>query len=145
MPVSPFHLSVPVTDLASARAFYGGLLGCSEGRSADDRVDYDFFGHHLVMHVEPSDAAHRTTVIESSGIPTPCRHFGVILPQDQWDVIAARLCDAGVHFFMEPQVIFPGEVREQAILLVEDGSGNVVELKSQPAARIFATTLPTQA
>ena len=139
MTVSPFHLSVPVTDLASARAFYGELLGCKEGRSAVDRVDFDFFGHHLVTHVEPGDAAHQTTVVNSAGIPTPCRHFGVILPKDQWDAIVARLQGAGVAFFMEPQVIFPGEVKEQAIMLVGDGSGNIVELKSQPPERIFAT------
>ena len=134
----PFHLSIPVPDLDRARAFYGGILGCPEGRSARDRIDFDFFGHHLVVHVEPTEAAHRTAVVVSGGHPTPVRHFGVIVDRERWDRAVARLEAAGLRFAFTPQVIFEGDVREQAILLVEDGCGNFVELKSQPADRIFA-------
>lgn len=135
---SPFHLSVPVTDLKKARAFYSGILGCSEGRSADMRIDFNFFGHHLVTHVEPLEAAHPPCTIVSSGVPTPVRHFGVIVPEEQWKGLAARLQAAKADFFTEPQTVFPGEVREQFIMLVNDGCGNIVEFKSQPADRVFA-------
>jgi extradiol dioxygenase family protein len=140
MAASVFHLSVPVPDLARARAFYGALLGCPEGRSGPDRVDFDFFGHHLVAHVEPVEAAHVTRSVVSAGVPTPVRHFGAILDRPRWDALADRLRDGGARFVLPPQVIFEAEVREQAILLVEDGCGNVVELKSQPPERIFART-----
>ena len=81
MALTPFHISVPVSDLEAARRFYGGLLGCSEGRSAERRIDFNFFGHHLVTHLEPDDAAHGTTDIVSAGVKTPCRHFGLVLPR----------------------------------------------------------------
>jgi mannitol/fructose-specific phosphotransferase system IIA component (Ntr-type) len=80
---APFHLSIPVPDLDRARAFYGEILGCAEGRSAQDRIDFDFFGHHLVVHVEPTEAAHHTAVVVSGGYPTPVRHFGVIVDRER--------------------------------------------------------------
>src|SRR6185312_13595058 len=101
MSIEPFHLSVPVKDLASARAFYGDLLGCKEGRSAEKRIDFNFFGHHLVTHVEPTDASHRTTTIDSAGVPTPCRHFGVVISADEWNKMADRLKAAKADFFTE--------------------------------------------
>ncbi len=81
MTLSPFHLSVPVINLADTRRFYGELLGCAEGRSAECRIDWNFFGHHLVTHVEPDDASHKTTDVDSFGVMTPCRHFGVVIPR----------------------------------------------------------------
>jgi extradiol dioxygenase family protein len=138
MSLMPFHISVPVSDLASARKFYGELLGCSEGRSTGERIDFNFFGHHLVTHVEPKDAAHETTTIMSSGVPTPVRHFGVVLPHDEWERIAERLKAAKANFFLEPQTLFAGEVNEQAILLASDNCGNVVELKAEPRHGLFA-------
>jgi uncharacterized protein len=139
MSIEPFHLSVPVKDLASARAFYGDLLGCKEGRSAERRIDFNFFGHHLVTHVEPNDASHRTTTIDSAGVLTPCRHFGVVISADEWNKMADRLKAAKADFFTEPQVVFPGDVKEQSIMLVNDGAGNIVEFKSVPPGMLFAT------
>jgi len=137
MALSPFHISVPVTDLPSARRFYGGLLGCSEGRSAERRIDYNFFGHHLVVHVEPKDAAHKTTDIDSAGVLTPCRHFGVVLQQDEWLSMADRLKAAHANFHTEPQTVFPGEVKEQNIMLVHDNCGNIIEFKASPKYGLF--------
>ena len=137
MELTPFHLSVPVTDLPSARRFYGELLGCSEGRSADMRIDFNFFGHHLVTHVEPKDASHKTTDIDSFGVLTPCRHFGVVLPVDEWNRLADRLRAAKAHFYTEPQTVFPGEVKEQHIMLVHDDCGNIVEFKASPKYGLF--------
>ena len=138
MELTPFHLSVPVSDLVAARRFYGDLLGCSEGRSAQRRIDFNFFGHHLVAHLEPGDAAHETTNIVSAGVPTPCRHFGVVLPSDEWSSLAARLEHAGARFYSEPQTVFPGDVKEQQIMLVHDGCGNIVEFKATPPHGLFA-------
>ena len=133
----PFHISVPVTNLPDARRFYGDLLGCSEGRSADMRIDFDFFGHHLVTHVEPGDAAHKTTEIDSFGVLTPCRHFGVVVPQEDWYRLADRLQGAKAHFHTDPQTVFPGQVKEQQIMLVHDGCGNIVEFKASPKYGLF--------
>lgn len=130
MTIMPFHLSIPVSDLTTARRFYGELLGCSEGRSADKRVDYNFFGHHLVAHLEPNDASHKTTDIDSFGIKTPARHFGVVVTHDEFQRLAKRLAKAKAHFYSEPQTVFPGEVKEQDIMLVHDDCGNVVEFKA---------------
>jgi hypothetical protein len=82
--LSPFHLSVPVINLADTRRFYGELAGCAEGRSAERRIDWNFFGHHLVTRVEPDDASHKTTDVDSFGVMTPCRHFGVVISQEDW-------------------------------------------------------------
>jgi len=138
MSLMPFHLSVPVTDLVAARRFYGELLGCSEGRSAQERIDFNFFGHHLVTHVEPGDASHKTTDIVSAGVPTPVRHFGVVLPPEEWRTIADRLERGGANFYTRPQTVFPGEVKEQQIMLVHDGCGNIVEFKASPPHGLFA-------
>ena len=138
VPLSPFHISVPVTDLVSARKFYGEMLGCAEGRSAERRIDFNFFGHHLVTHVEPTDAAHKTTTIVSAGVPTPCRHFGVVLPHAEWTRLADRLKAARAHFFLEPQTVFAGDVKEQSIMLVHDDCGNIIELKAEPPHGLFA-------
>jgi extradiol dioxygenase family protein len=139
MQLTPFHLAIPVKDLVSARNFYGNMLGCKEGRSEEDRVDFNFFGHHLVTHVEPEDASHVTSVVVSSGVPTPVRHFGVIVSQTEWDGIVARLKATGADFFSQPRVIHAGTVKEQSVVLVNDGAGNIVEFKAQDAAKIFAT------
>ncbi len=130
MTLTPFHLSVPVTNLADTRRFYGELLGCAEGRSADCRIDWNFFGHHLVTHVEPGDASHKTTDVDSSGVMTPCRHFGVVISHDDWERLADRLRAAEAHFHTEPQILFPDTVKEQSIMLIHDGCGNIVEFKA---------------
>jgi extradiol dioxygenase family protein len=134
-----FHISIPVTSLTAARVFYGDALGCQEGRSASDRVDFNFFGHHLVAHVDAEEAGHRTRSVVSSGVSTPIRHFGVILDRATWTDVADRLRRSNAEFIMEPQTIFQGDVREQAILLVADGSGNVIEFKSHEPERLFVS------
>lgn len=125
-----FHLSVPVTNLTDTRRFYGDLLGCEEGRSAESRIDWNFFGHHLVTHVEPTDAGHVTTEVVSSGIKTPCRHFGVVIDHGEWTRLASRLQASNARFHTEPLTIFPGTVKEQSIMLIHDGCGNIVEFKT---------------
>jgi extradiol dioxygenase family protein len=125
------------TDLATARHFYGDLLGCSEGRSATMRCDFDFFGHHPVVHVEPQDDSHKTTDLDSFGVKTPARHFGVVLPQDDWKALASRLESARADFYTEPQTVFPCEVKEQQIMLIHDGCGNIVEFKASPLYGLF--------
>jgi len=137
----PFHLSIPVSDLQKARDFYGGVVGCKEGRSKANRIDFNFFGHHIVAHLMPEEAAHKPAEVqaEASDQRFSVRHFGVIVPLDRWHGLADRMVKAGVKFVMPPQVRYPGEVREQALLLCEDNCGNVLEFKGQPAERIFAT------
>jgi len=133
-----FHLAFPVTNLAEARAFYGGLLGCPEGRSADDWVDFDFHGHQIVAHLAPADAAAvSTNAVDGEAVPV--RHFGLILSRDDWNALAARLKAGGARFIIEPQTRFVGEAGEQATMFIADPSGNALEFKAfADEAMIFA-------
>ena len=133
-----FHLAFPVRDLAEARAFYGGLLGCPEGRSSDEWVDFDFRGHQIVAHLAPDEAGHRATN-SVDGESVPVRHFGVILSLPEWEALAQRLKGAGVGFVIEPQIRFKGQPGEQATMFFLDPSGNALEFKAfADEAMIFA-------
>lgn len=129
-----FHLAFPVHDLDAARAFYGGVLGCPEGRSAPDWVDFDLFGHQIVAHLvdgPPVDADDRvgpTNLVDGHDVPVP--HFGLLLEPDDWTALADRLVDAGTEFVIEPHVRFAGEVGEQSTMFLLDPSGNALEFKS---------------
>ena len=138
--LTPFHLAIPVHDLAAARAFYGELLGCAEGRSATDWVDFDFFGHQLVCHAvdgaAPDGAAHNP--VDGHDVPVP--HFGMVLEMPDWEALAARLEAAGVAFVIEPHVRFRGLAGEQATMFMTDPSGNALEFKAfrDIAGQLFA-------
>jgi len=125
----PFHLAFPVHDLAAARAFYGELLGCPEGRSSPDWVDFNFYGHQIVAHLSPGEAGHRNTS-EVDGDNVPVRHFGAVLSMEQWEELAKKLTDAGTRFIIEPHVRFKGQVGEQATMFFLDPSGNALEFKA---------------
>ena len=129
MDIPRFHLAFPVRDLGEARAFYGKLLGCPEGRSSDDWVDFDFRGHQIVAHLAPGEIGHRSTN-PVDGEDVPVRHFGAILAPPQWEALAQRLKAAGTTFIIEPQVRFKGEPGEQATLFLLDPSGNALEFKA---------------
>jgi hypothetical protein len=132
----PFHLAFPVDDLAAARAFYGGLLGCREGRSADAWVDFDFFGHQIVAHLAPGGRMHRNPV-DGDNVPVP--HFGVVLGWDDFDALAERLRAANVRFEIAPHVRFAGTAGEQATMFLLDPSGNAIEFKAmRDPAKLFA-------
>ena len=135
----PFHLAFPVHDLAAARAFYGDLLACPEGRSSDRWVDFDLAGHQIVAHLVPGHDARDVTRSEVDGDDVPCRHFGLVLPWEEWEALAERLRAAEVDFLVEPHVRWPGEVGEQATLFVCDPSGNALEFKAfRDPTRLFA-------
>jgi uncharacterized protein len=129
MTVQPFHLAIKVTDIAASRAFYGGLLGCPEGRSADTWVDFNLFGHQLVCHLAPAAPADlHYNPVDGDQVPVP--HFGVVLEMADWRALAQRLRDAGVQFVIAPHVRFEGQTGEQATLFFMDPSGNALEFKS---------------
>ncbi len=129
-PVSqPFHLAFPVHDLAAARAFYGSLLGCPEGRSSSDWIDFDLYGHQIVAHLAPDECGHRSTS-QVDGDAVPVRHFGVVLSSEAWEQLAERLKAAGTRFVIEPHVRFKGQVGEQATMFFLDPSGNALEFKA---------------
>jgi len=129
MTLPPFHLAFPVHDLEAARAFYGGLLGCPEGRSAAEWIDFDFFGHQIVAH-RTEGAAERPHHNPVDGHDVPVPHFGAVLMMDQWQAMADRLRAAGVEFVIEPDVRFKGQPGEQATMFFLDPSGNAIELKA---------------
>ena len=130
MPATPlFHLAFPVRDIAEARSFYGGLLGCPEGRSSEAWVDFDFYGHQIVAHLAPAECGLAATG-QVDGDAVPVRHFGALLDRDAWTALADKLQTAGTRFIIEPHVRFKGEVGEQATMFVLDPSGNALEFKS---------------
>lgn len=125
---SLFHLAFPVHDLDAARAFYGGLLGCPEGRSSDHWIDFDLYGHQIVAHLVSgkSEVAGRNNV-DSDAVPVP--HFGIVLEMEAWKELAEKLSDKGVKFVIEPKIRFAGEVGEQGTMFFLDPSGNALEFK----------------
>jgi len=127
--IPPFHLAFPVHDLAAARAFYGELLGCPEGRSSPDWIDFNFYGHQIVAHLSPDEAGHRNTS-QVDGENVPVRHFGAVLSMSQWQELADKLRAAGTKFIIEPQIRFKGQVGEQATMFFLDPSGNAIEFKA---------------
>jgi extradiol dioxygenase family protein len=127
----PFHLAISVRDLAESRRFYGQLLGCPEGRSAETWVDFDFFGHQLVCHVAanyPAVAEGNSNAVDGHDVPVP--HFGAVLEIPQFDELAKRLRGGGVQFVIEPHTRFKGEVGEQSTMFLLDPSGNAIEFKA---------------
>lgn len=138
MDIPRFHLAFPVRDLAEARAFYGDLLGCPEGRCSEDWIDFDFHGHQIVAHLSPDEVGHRATS-PVDGHDVPVRHFGVILSPAAWNRLADRLRAAGTKFIIEPNVRFRGEPGEQSTMFFLDPSGNALEFKAfADDAMVFA-------
>jgi extradiol dioxygenase family protein len=141
-PLTPFHLAIAVHDLAAARAFYGGVLGCAEGRSAERWVDFDLFGHQLVCHrVDPAQAAPIAGGNPVDGHDVPVPHFGVVLELPDWHALADRMRAAGTAFVIEPHLRFAGQPGEQATMFLLDPSGNALEFKAfaDIEAQLFAT------
>ncbi|AOB32907.1 glyoxalase [Bordetella sp. H567] len=125
----PFHLAFPVRDIAEARRFYGDLLGCPEGRSAPEWVDFNFYGHQIVAHLAPEECGHKqTSAVDAHDVPV--RHFGAVLSMEQWETMADKLTQAGTRFVIEPYIRFKGEVGEQATMFFLDPSGNALEFKA---------------
>lgn len=139
MTLRPFHLAFPVHDLAEARHFYGDVMGCAEGRSSDHWIDFNFFGHQIVAHLDAvarSVATHNP--VDGHDVPVP--HFGVVLTMDQWETLAERVKSAGIRFGIEPNVRFKGQVGEQATMFFYDPSGNALEFKAfADDANLFAS------
>ncbi|OYU15092.1 MAG: glyoxalase [Alphaproteobacteria bacterium PA4] len=127
MSLSPFHLAIPVDDLAAARVFYGDVLGCPEGRSSDSWIDFDFHGHQLVVHRAPRAAIVRNAV-DGDAVPVP--HFGLVLDWPAWEALGARIAAAGVAFELEPHVRWAGKPGEQGTFFLFDPAGNALEFKA---------------
>ena len=129
MKLRPFHLAFPVHDLAAARAFYGEVLGCAEGRSSEQWIDFDLAGHQIVAHLDPA-AKPVAVANEVDGHHVPVPHFGVVLTMDDWHAMASRVRAAGIPFGIEPYVRFAGQPGEQATMFFRDPSGNALEFKA---------------
>ena len=127
--LTPFHFAFPVDDLDAARHFYGTILGCPEGRSDTDWIDFDLFGHQIVAHnVGGKRAVAGHNPVDGHAVPVP--HFGVVLTPDRWNALADRLKAHGVRFVIEPHTRFPGEPGEQSTMFFHDPAGNALEFKA---------------
>ena len=127
--MTPFHLAFPVHNLQQTRYFYGTILRCTEGRSADRWIDFNFFGHQISAHlvdIESSQA--KTNCVDGDAVPT--RHFGVILPWEQWEELHTRCCESGIDFRIPPKIRFRDQAGEQGTFFIDDPSGNVLEFKT---------------
>lgn len=135
--LTPFHLAYHVTDLDAARRFYGGVLGCQEGRSTETWVDFDFFGHQLSLHLGEPFAVTRSGTVGNHKVMMP--HLGVVLPLDAWEALAGRVEAAGIAFDIPPVIRFAGEPGEQRTMFFFDPSGNPIEVKGfRDLAGVFA-------
>lgn len=138
MSLSPFHLAVPVHNIAAARKFYGETLGCPEGRSTEQWIDFDLFGHQFVVHLnENMKSENHVNAVDGHGVPIP--HFGVVLEWEQWETLAEKMKSIGTDFVIEPYIRFKGEVGEQATMFFLDPSGNALEFKAfKDISQLFA-------
>lgn len=135
-----FHLAFPVDDLAAARAFYHGVLGCVEGRSAERWVDFDFRGHQITAHLAPR-RAEAANIVDGHAVPVP--HFGLIVDMMMWEDLRDRLVAAGMDFIIAPYVRFAGEIGEQATMFLRDPAGNALEFKAfADVASLYERSLP---
>ncbi|MBD3730189.1 MAG: VOC family protein [Sphingomonadales bacterium] len=138
MSLRPFHLAFPVRDIAEARDFWGRVMGCAEGRSAADWVDFDFYGHQIVAHLAPGSGDAASNSVDGHDVPVP--HFGIVLAMDDWQALADRLTAAGVEFAIAPHIRFAGQPGEQATMFFRDPSGNAIEMKAfADLGQLFAT------
>ena len=127
--IRPFHLAIPVHDLEIAREFYGDILGCSAGRESENWIDFNFFGHQLVTHLDKNmNISDSTNTVDGNRVPVP--HFGIILKKKDWDTLAKKLSAANVDFIVEPRTRFKDNTGEQSTMFIKDPSGNALEFKS---------------
>lgn len=138
--IYPFHVAFPVSDLDAARDFYGNILGCSEGRSSKNWIDFNLYGHQLVAHCKPSDPIADSAFsnpVDGHDVPVP--HFGVVLPWEEWHSLAEKLKSIEIEFVIEPYIRFKGEVGEQATMFLLDPSRNALEFKAfKDMTQLFA-------
>jgi uncharacterized protein len=130
VPLTPFHIAFPVDDLEAARVFYGTTLGCAEGRSSTQWIDFDLFGHQIVAHLKTGGGVDKSHHNPVDGHDVPVPHFGVVLAMEDWKRLAERLRQAGIAFVIEPYIRFRGEVGEQATMFFLDPAGNALEFKA---------------
>lgn len=136
--IQPFHLAFPVDDLEAARDFYVNIIGCKTGRSSDQWIDFDFFGHQVVAHLAPDEVGIAATN-KVDGDAVPVKHFGVILEMDQWEALSQKLIEKGIKFIIEPHIRFKGFPGEQATMFFLDPCGNALEFKAfKDQSQIFA-------
>ncbi len=133
--IPPFHLAIPVDDLAAARAFYGEVLGCPEGRSAERWIDFNLFGHQLVVHRIEGGGVRGRNMVDGDAVPVP--HFGVVLTPRAFAVLADRLRAAGQRFEIEPHIRFAGQPGEQSTMFLFDPAGNALEFKAFPDSEML--------
>ena len=139
MSLTPFHIAFPVDDLPAARHFYGQTLGCPEGRSSSEWIDFDLFGHQIVAHLKPRSEKSEEHHNPVDGHAVPIPHFGVVLTMDKWEALADRLRASGQKFEIEPYIRFKGEVGEQATMFFYDPAGNALEFKAfADMSQVFA-------
>ncbi len=128
--IAPFHIAIPVHNLTECRTFYRDVIGCNEGRSSDHWVDFDLFGHQLVIHYKPKTTTSdlHTNAVDGKNVPVP--HYGVVLPWDEFEKFASLLKSKNVAFVIEPYIRFAGDVGEQATMFFLDPAGNALEFKA---------------
>ena len=138
--VAPFHIAIPVHNLDACRIFYRDIIGCEEGRSSDHWVDFNLFGHQLVIHYKPKEAGKETlhtNAVDGKDVPVP--HYGVVLPWEEFHAFSKNLSGKGVQFVIAPYIRFEGQIGEQATMFFLDPAGNALEFKAfKDLGQLFA-------
>ena len=137
--IQPFHLAIPVQDLEKCRTFYRDVLECEEGRSSDHWVDFNFFGHQLVIHQKDDFSPTKAITNPVDGHDVPVPHFGVVLSWEDWTSLSEKLKNVGTKFIIEPTIRFKGKVGEQATMFFNDPENNALEFKAfKDMSQLFA-------
>ena len=137
--INPFHLAFPIKDIEETKKFYKSILGCKIGRESDAWVDFNFFGHQVSAHLKPEELSNaKKNKVDGKSVPV--RHFGVILPWEDWNILSEKLKSIGTSFIIDPYIRFEGEVGEQGTMFFLDPSGNALEFKTfKDPSQIFAS------
>ena len=137
--IAPFHIAIPVHNLEECRIFYKEVLNCEEGRSSDHWVDFNLFGHQLVIHYKPKAENEKLHSNPVDGKDVPVPHYGVVLPWETFQSFSKELQSKGVAFIIAPYIRFKGQVGEQATMFFLDPAGNALEFKAfKDMGQLFA-------
>jgi extradiol dioxygenase family protein len=132
MNLTQFEIVVQIRDIAEARRFYREVLGCLEGHSDTQRLEFTLYGHPIVCCLDPQlgkQGRVSTDYRLMDGKYRPVSRCGVVLETKEWCALLGRLKQHKAKFRVEPLYI-ARVPREPTTLSLLDPSGNALEFRS---------------
>jgi len=124
---APFHVSLPCRHIEATRKFYTKIIGAKKGRSAQNWIDIDLYGHQLTFTNSgkfsfdyPSYSFEKTVL--------PSFHMGVILPLDVWQPLYERM-KAEEFLYIDNTHFLSGKPGEHNSFFLRDPNGYIIEFK----------------